>query len=362
MVATVVVAVLVGAASPALAETHVVAGGETLAQIAARYHTTVSALVATNHLASANLIRTGQVLLIPGTSTPAGPVRHTVVEGETLAGIASQFHTSVMALVAANGITNPNVIAIGRVLVIPGATAGSTERTGGHIVRAGETLTGIGALYGIAPSSLAAWNGIVNGRLYVGARLLLSSPGSYTAPTTGTSQYVVRSGDNLARIASRFHTTVSALVAANHLANPNLIRIGATLTVTGTAGFQCPVIGASFMNDWGYPREGGRFHEGNDLMAKMGTPVHAPVSGTVEYVTGSIAGLEFRLVTSGGTYFIGAHLSARGKSGSVSAGDVIGYVGNAGNAAGGPTHVHFEIHPGGGPAVNPYPTLRAACG
>jgi LysM repeat protein len=357
-----VVAILVGAASPALAETHVVARGETLAQIAARYHTTVTALVATNHLASANLIRAGQVLLIPGTSTPAGPVHHTVVNGETLAGIASQFHTSVMAIVTANGITNPNVIAIGRVLVIPGATAGSTERTGGHIVRAGETLTSIGALYGIAPSSLAAWNGIVDGRLYVGTRLLLSSPGSYAPPTTGPSSYVVRSGDTLGRIASRYHSSVGTLVSANHIQNPNVIRIGTTLSVIGAAGFQCPVPGAKFMNDWGYPRSGGRYHEGNDLMAKMATPVHAPLSGTVEYLTGSIAGLEFRLVTSGGTYFIGSHLSARGKSGSVSAGDVIGYVGNAGNAEGGPTHLHFEIHPGGGPAVNPYPTLRTACG
>jgi murein DD-endopeptidase MepM/ murein hydrolase activator NlpD len=171
----------------------------------------------------------------------------------------------------------------------------------------------------------------------------------------------VRPGETLSSIAAGANTTVAAIVDANGISNPNLIGIGAVLKVPGGSGILCPVPGAKFSNDFGMPRSGGRWHEGNDLFVPKGTPVQAPVSGTVEYLTGELSGLQFRLVTPGGTYFVGSHLSKAGESGSVSAGDIIGYVGNTGNAAGGPAHLHFEIHPNGGPAVNPYPTVVAAC-
>ena len=86
----------------------------------------------------------------------------------------------------------------------------------------------------------------------------------------------------------------------------------------------------------------------------------APVSGTVKLITGTIGGLQAYLYGSDGTTYIATHLDAFGRAGEVKAGQTIGYVGDTGNARGGPTHVHFEIHPGDGPAVNPYPTLTAA--
>jgi murein DD-endopeptidase MepM/ murein hydrolase activator NlpD len=128
-----------------------------------------------------------------------------------------------------------------------------------------------------------------------------------------------------------------------------------------SSGFVCPVRPSSFVNSWGAPRSGGRTHKGVDMMAPIGTPAVAPVSGTVQHRGNTIGGLSYHLYGDDGNYYYGTHLSAYGQGGRVSAGTVIGYVGDTGNAAGIP-HLHFEIHIGGaGNAINPYPTVRAAC-
>jgi murein DD-endopeptidase MepM/ murein hydrolase activator NlpD len=152
--------------------------------------------------------------------------------------------------------------------------------------------------------------------------------------------------------------TVARLADLNSLSNPQLIFVGQKLKVP-SSGWVCPLRGPHYINDWGFPRSGGRFHEGNDLFAAHGASVQAPVAGVVEYAQGSIGGLQFRLVGDDGNNYFGSHLSAAGKEGRVAAGDVIGKVGNSGNAAGTSPHLHFEIHPRRGAAANPYPTLQA---
>jgi murein DD-endopeptidase MepM/ murein hydrolase activator NlpD len=130
----------------------------------------------------------------------------------------------------------------------------------------------------------------------------------------------------------------------------------------GSAEWVCPVQGPrAFSNDYGAPRGGGASHQGNDILAPRGTPVVANVSGVVTQRNGAISGLAYFLAGDDGNRYFGAHLDSFGASGRVSAGTVIGTVGDTGDAKGGPPHLHFEIHPGGSGNVNPYPTLKKYC-
>ena len=122
----------------------------------------------------------------------------------------------------------------------------------------------------------------------------------------------------------------------------------------------CPVAGPnSFVDSFGWPRVG-HSHQGIDLISPYGTPVVAAHPGTVSRSSSSSGGLQAYVNGSGGYTFY-AHMSSySGATGSVGAGTVIGYVGSTGNA-GSTNHLHFEWHPGGGAAVNPYQALLAVC-
>ena len=288
---------------------------------------------------------------------------YTVVAGDTLGGVAAELDVSVAELAAANGIANPDLIRPGQVLVVPGvAAAGGT-----HVVAAGETLAAIASHYGIDVATLASINGITNPSLiYSGTALRLSGPTTPTVTVTPTDAssdtHVVAAGDNLAKLAAMYGTSISELVSANGITNPNLIRVGQNLMVPGASGttWICPVENSHYFNDWGFPRTGGRFHVGNDLFAPIGAVVRAPVSGWLEVLTGPVGGLQFRLYGDDGNSYVGSHLDTAVESGPVAAGQQVGTVGTSGNAVGAQPHLHFELLPGNGEPVNPYPTLQAA--
>jgi len=348
---------------------YVVQGGDTLNQIAANLGLSKAELIAVNGISNPDLIRVGQVLVIPG-QTSSGSTTHTVSDGETLAGIASTYGTSVDSLVSTNGLTHPNLIRIGQQIVIstgatpaPATTTPAPVASGAtHTVAAGETLASIAAQNGTTVEVIAAANGITNTSvIYVGTILQLSGSPFVAEPTStpNVAVHTVAAGESLAGVASQHGTTVEALAAANGITNPNLIRVGQEIQVQATASvWSCPVQGALYFNDWGFPRSGGRFHEGNDLFAPKGTPVLAPVSGTVLFQQGPIGGLQFRLYGDDGTTYLGSHLDTVGTDGYVAGGSHLGTVGDTGNALGSRPHLHFEVHPGDGPAVNPYPTLQ----
>ncbi len=135
-----------------------------------------------------------------------------------------------------------------------------------------------------------------------------------------------------------------------------------------TGDLVCPVNGAvSFVDSWGAPRSGGRTHKGVDMIAAKRTPLVAIEDAVVKRMgNGSLGGITVWLTGVSGDEYYYAHMDgwAEGltKGQSVSAGQLIGYVGNTGNARYTVNHVHFQFHPGGGSAVNPYPLVKDLCG
>lgn len=249
------------------------------------------------------------------------------------------------------------ILALGGMLLVAGGAANSF-----YVVRPGDTLGAIAARTGVPAAVIAQANGIVDpNRVYAGARLRLT-PAPPGPGVRSSGVHVVRAGETLSGIARRYGTTVGALARTNGIRDPNRLRVGQRLVVKAQAAWRCPVAGpARFVNDWGFPREGLRFHQGTDLFARRGTPVVAPVAGVASRVVGVRAGRQVTLVGDDGFTYVFAHLDAFGASGRVGAGTVLGRVGTSGNAAGTDPHLHFEIHALDGTPINPYPTLLAAC-
>ena len=112
---------------------------------------------------------------------------------------------------------------------------------------------------------------------------------------------------------------------------------------------------------WHAPREGDRLHEGQDIFAKRGTPVLSATDGYVLRIgENTLGGQTVSVIGAGGRIYYYAHLDSYAPN--IAIGDrvttqtVLGYVGNTGNAAGGPTHLHFGVYARDG-ALNPLPLL-----
>ena len=148
---------------------------------------------------------------------------------------------------------------------------------------------------------------------------------------------------------------IMALLGPASVSPEQTAQILAPFPVSGSAGYS---------DDFGAPRDGGeRRHQGTDIFAEHGTPVIASSDGQVSHMSVGtpLGGTSLRLTAPDGTYYYYAHLAdfapgmADGES--VTKGELLGYVGNTGNAAFTPPHLHYEIHPDGGAAVDPVPIL-----
>jgi len=199
--------VLMLVAQPAYAQgqVHVVQRGETLSSIAVRYGTTPQAIARANGLANANYIYAGQGLTIPsgggggGVSTGGS---YTVRAGDSLASIATRFGTTVSALVRANGLSNPNRIYAGQGLTIPGGSSGgggggqaSGGTSGTYVVRAGDTLASIASRNGTTVQAIVKANGLASANyIYPGQKLRIPNGGGSApapAPAGGGGKRIV---------------------------------------------------------------------------------------------------------------------------------------------------------------------------
>jgi peptidoglycan hydrolase CwlO-like protein len=183
-------------------------------------------------------------------------------------------------------------------------------------------------------------------------------------------------------VASLQHDKTVAEHLVGHLTAKLLSELGGGGGSTQGIGgvFQvCPVDSPhAYSDDFGQPRgttSPPHPHAGNDIFAPKGTPIRAPFPGTAADTSGGLGGMAVTVYGAYG-YVYNAHLSRMGTLGSVATGTVIGYVGNTGDARGGPTHDHFEWHPSVfprhlwrspygythvGTAIDPYPYLNAVC-
>lgn len=132
----------------------------------------------------------------------------------------------------------------------------------------------------------------------------------------------------------------------------------------GGADWVCPTgtSAVAFSDTWGAPRQNGRRHQGVDMIGPRGTPLLAVVDGVAVGKPNVLGGTTISFTGNDGNRYYYAHLDSYVTLGAVTAGTVIGLMGQTGDAQYSVPHLHFEIHPGGGAAVDPYPTVRAHCG
>lgn len=121
-----------------------------------------------------------------------------------------------------------------------------------------------------------------------------------------------------------------------------------------------------FRDTWGDPRSGGRRHEGVDVFAPYDAPVYAFTDGTISRMSsGGLGGISLYIRGDDGNLYFYTHLSGYADTAHVGkrveAGEHVAYNGSSGNADASAPHVHFELMPGGGGEVNPYPWMAAAC-
>ena len=163
---------------------HTVAEGENLTYIASLYEVTVEELLALNGLSDADSLFVGQTLIVPGGEGEAIATVYTVQGGDTLAQLAAVFNTTPTAILQANRMISPAMEpAAGQTITVVSRTGSALPQVISgtpHVVAPGETVATIAALYNISPATLAAENQLpYSAYLLTGQRLRIPSAEPY---------------------------------------------------------------------------------------------------------------------------------------------------------------------------------------
>ena len=266
---------------------------------------------------------------------------YTVKDGDSISEIADHFGVSVNTILWANDLTIKSTIKPGMSLIV--LPVSGVE----HTVGSGETLSTIAAKYHASASEIATFNGLdTDATVKVGSTLII--PNGETSDSSAAP----------AKTTSTKSTTKTTTKAAS--TKTTSVKTRSDLgTAAATSGyFENPVPGAILTQG---------IHDNNavDLGAPAGTPIHAAAAGTVSYSIGDGAwnhgwGSYVVIDHPNGTQTLYAHMSKNiatiGET--VTQGEVIGYVGETGDATG--NHLHLEVHG----AKNPFAyscTLMSKC-
>lgn len=189
-------------------------------------------------------------LLLPMVATMAmvfgdsarADTRHTIRLGETLSSIAARYGVDIRELAERNGIRDVDRIIAGQSIVVGGGSSGGQAQATEHRVAPGESLSAIASRYGTSVSALAEANSIPNPNLIVIGQLLRlpGGVGGATPVSQSTTTHRVAPGESLWGIANRYGVTLSALVSANDISNPNHVVAGSVLRIPGGSASEAP--------------------------------------------------------------------------------------------------------------------------
>ena len=203
----------------------VVKPGDTLTKIASDFHVSVESFASYNGIENPNLIAAGRVLAVP---SAAGDVRHQVSLGESVTSIATTYNSTAAKIIARNNLTNPNLIRIGQVLIVPrpGPVVTTTIVPTTTVVRVATPVT-------LAPARASAPTAATSAvastttttvavRTTMGTPTPTPPPGTIprvTVPSGGvvSMMWVVQSGDTIQSIADKFSLSLRRLASANAL-------------------------------------------------------------------------------------------------------------------------------------------------
>jgi LysM repeat protein len=262
-------------AGSAYASTHTVQKGDTLSKIAVKYQTTVPTIKDLNGLKS-DMIYVNQVLQVTAAEAPQVPAApptsttdYVIKSGDYLGKIANQFSTTVNELKSLNGL-NSDMIYVGQTLkvtgngstptpppaVTPPTPSVDTSTTTVYTIVNGDTLSKISLVYKMNVQDLKSLNGLNSDKIFIGQKLNVSAQAAVTPtpsapePTPVTpvtppvdpaqnTEYIVKNGDTLGKIAGNYNTSVVEIKALNGLTT-DLIHIGQKLVVAGKAAEVTP--------------------------------------------------------------------------------------------------------------------------